>query len=285
MKTTAKNKLSKAQETALLKKYLKQRFGVVVKIRKEYFSGGDSLRVEYDLGCAPENIKPFLSRLQYGVFDGMTDYYDMKDSASVGVEIDGHDLEDFKYVIVDRKIQESVLYQVACALSKVVNSLDICKCTNKEEFYRNFETNFLGAWSWIGIARQAASKLNFCTQNADDIEIVEAYRADSIGGSCFLGGFHFIYEVAGKQYDTATFEEQKPELKKASRTEMNDVKIVDYSDKSIAVYGSTYEIKGDLRALGGCFNRNLKDGAGWIFPKSRTNEISDLIINYHQNTK
>lgn len=56
-----------------------------------------------------------------------------------------------------------------------------------------------------------------------------------------------------------------------------NVRIVDYSDKSIAIYGDTKPIKDDLKSLGGRFNPKLKDGPGWIFPKSKESEVANLL--------
>jgi hypothetical protein len=52
-----------------------------------------------------------------------------------------------------------------------------------------------------------------------------------------------------------------------------DIRIVSYSEKSIAVIGDTKKIKDALKALGGSFNARLTCGAGWIFPKSREAKI------------
>ena len=57
----------------------------------------------------------------------------------------------------------------------------------------------------------------------------------------------------------------------------SDVRIVDYSEKAIAVYGNTKELKDELKAIGGRFNPKLKEGAGWIFPKSKRSEVDALI--------
>jgi len=51
------------------------------------------------------------------------------------------------------------------------------------------------------------------------------------------------------------------------------LKIVDYSDKAFAVIGETKPIKDTLKALGGRFNMFLTCGAGWIFPKTKMNQV------------
>jgi hypothetical protein len=60
-----------------------------------------------------------------------------------------------------------------------------------------------------------------------------------------------------------------------------DFIIVDYSEKALAVFGDTRPIKDQLKALGGRFNPKLthenKKKAGWIFSKSKEQEIKNLL--------
>lgn len=53
----------------------------------------------------------------------------------------------------------------------------------------------------------------------------------------------------------------------------NDLIIKEYTDRSVAVQGDTHKYKEDLKKLGGKYNGNLKNGPGWIFPKSKLNEL------------
>ena len=56
--------------------------------------------------------------------------------------------------------------------------------------------------------------------------------------------------------------------------------ISDYSDKCIVLRGEeTRQIKNNLIQLGGKFNPNLKDGAGWIFTVKKRTEVENLIKN------
>jgi hypothetical protein len=58
--------------------------------------------------------------------------------------------------------------------------------------------------------------------------------------------------------------------------------IVDYSSKAIAVFGDTKQVKERLKSLGGRFNPNLtyesEKKAGWIFSKTKENEVRNLLI-------
>jgi hypothetical protein len=57
--------------------------------------------------------------------------------------------------------------------------------------------------------------------------------------------------------------------------------IVDYSEKSVAIFGDTRAIKEQLAALGGRFNMYLtlngKKCAGWIFQKSKEDDLRQLV--------
>lgn len=54
--------------------------------------------------------------------------------------------------------------------------------------------------------------------------------------------------------------------------------LVEYSEKALAVFGETKQIKDELSAMGGRFNSRLtingKKIAGWIFPKSKEQTLS-----------
>lgn len=50
--------------------------------------------------------------------------------------------------------------------------------------------------------------------------------------------------------------------------------VIDYSDKSIAIIGDTKAVKDRLREMGGRFNARLSCGPGWIFSKSKKDEIT-----------
>jgi hypothetical protein len=59
----------------------------------------------------------------------------------------------------------------------------------------------------------------------------------------------------------------------------NNLTIKDYSDKAIAVYGQTKEHKDALKEMGGRFNPRLKDGAGWVFSKSKADAVKAYIAS------
>lgn len=74
-------------------------------------------------------------------------------------------------------------------------------------------------------------------------------------------------------------EAQEPEQKETAQA-VDGLEIVDYSEKAVAVFGETMEIREQLKALGGRFNPSLRYGngkrAGWVFPKSKREELERL---------
>ena len=58
---------------------------------------------------------------------------------------------------------------------------------------------------------------------------------------------------------------------------------IEYSEKAVAIVGEgTKKIKDELKKIGAKFNFRLSCGAGWIYPKSRINELTDLLSSLSQ---
>lgn len=66
------------------------------------------------------------------------------------------------------------------------------------------------------------------------------------------------------------------------------ISIVNYSEKAIAVFGNTKDIKDHLLTLGGKFNPSLKQNdervPGWVFPNSKKEEVRKIITAFSQGT-
>lgn len=63
----------------------------------------------------------------------------------------------------------------------------------------------------------------------------------------------------------------------ASSTIGKNITLSEYSDKAIAVRGDTKSHKDQLKTLGGRWNPKLKDGAGWIFPKTKKSIVENYL--------
>jgi hypothetical protein len=94
----------------------------------------------------------------------------------------------------------------------------------------------------------------------------------------------FVYQRADgfRKVDFTPKEEpKKEEIKPAPQVFDNVVEIVNYSEKAIAVFGDTKPMKDKLKALGGRFNPFLNNNgekmAGWIFSKTKSTELYQLL--------
>lgn len=82
------------------------------------------------------------------------------------------------------------------------------------------------------------------------------------------------YREEEKSLQEESLEETEKGMEQATETRF---RVVDYSEKALAVYGDTKEIKEQLKQLGGRFNARLRDGAGWIFSKQKAEELQALL--------
>ena len=62
-----------------------------------------------------------------------------------------------------------------------------------------------------------------------------------------------------------------------SRAKFEDISIEQYSERSIVVRGDTRKYKEDLKKLGGKYNSRLRGEPGWIFPKTKEDDINSFI--------
>lgn len=284
MKATTKT------STSLLKKYISEKYGMKVSVKSDKYSGGSSMRISYDLGLKTSHIENDLKRLERGNFNGMIDLYEYKNAAERGIKINGVELEMYDYVFVDREISNEFELKIAQAFFSTFkfSGLEYLQLETVKNLHATNEEmqKFFGVWTVANLMYRYIQHMNFLTQNEADIVRV---WFENVEGCLNYEKVKMHYELSnGQIYDT-TQTEIKKELKTVEREAtiiLNDVKMVDYSEKAVAVIGNTYEIKDELKALGGKFNRFLTvDGAkvpGWIFSKGKADEIADILIKYSE---
>lgn len=66
-------------------------------------------------------------------------------------------------------------------------------------------------------------------------------------------------------------------IHKLSEMSFTDLKIEEYTARSVVVQGDTRKYKEDLKKLGGKYNGRLKNGPGWIFSKSSEDDLRTFI--------
>lgn len=277
MKTAEVKKADTRKTSSLVKKYLKQEFGINCTVRSEKYSMGSSLNIEYQLGPDNDHIEAVIKKLQYGAFNSMEDMSYSIDNE--GLTIDGYELEDFKHVFVRQDLSEAIRYKLAQFLSDNINLSEVPKLTGEEEFKKctSFGQFVWNAWNWNNLFYQLFQTRNFVTQEEEKINIISVHFSEKNNGQVY-----YIYSVDGIEYNTEVFtvikpvEETKPNIEPVA-VEKGKIQVIEYSDKAIAVVGDTKPIKDKLKALGGRFNFSLSCGAGWIFPKSKSTELQTAL--------
>jgi len=268
--------------SSLLKKYFKETFGIEISVRSEVYSGGSSLNVSYRLGPDEKTVENICKKLQYGHFDSMTDCAEIVDCE--GLIIDGYKLNEYKHVFVSQIIDPQITYKAGLCMSDKMKFFGVPDLTNEAQLNEYFDRyNYMGrARTWQELLFENWKVSHFVTQNASDIEFTQCCDYQN------QNGIYFEYKYKGEIYrtdqapeikSTKTKTEPKTNIQKqpttfsASDFAADEIQIIDYSEKSIAVIGNTKPIKEQLKSLGGRFNFRLTCGAGWIFPKSKQAEI------------
>ena len=59
--------------------------------------------------------------------------------------------------------------------------------------------------------------------------------------------------------------------------DVEELKVVDHSEKAIVVTGNTKLFKSEIKKLGGRYNPRLKCGQGWVFSVKKRQEVEDLV--------
>lgn len=77
-------------------------------------------------------------------------------------------------------------------------------------------------------------------------------------------------------HNMSFYVEQTPKNEPQKPTN-GDFQIIPYSERAIVVLGDTKAIKNELKKLGGRFNPKLSCGAGWVFPRTKEDELKKLL--------
>lgn len=276
------------KSSSLIKKYLQTKYGVTFKVKTEKYSMGSSLNIDWTCGPSEKVIDAEVRRLEYGTFDSMTDLSGIKDKSECGMIINGYRIETQKHVFCDQHIPKEIIFQIAQIASHkwkfgTGNEIQptLPEIDSIDELHTSFKERYGDAWTWSEMVRKNWQVRNFVTDNVESIIIKDVTMNDDIFHTWVVS-----YEVDGVEYTTNDLMIKEPAVKKEKVIVVNDVRMVDYSDKAVAVVGNTYEIKDSLKEIGGRFNKFLNvDGktvAGWVFPKTKESEVADVLINYSQ---
>lgn len=159
----------------------------------------------------------------------------------------------------------------------------------------NFNTVF-GGFKYIFFNRTASETVNNCKGSLTELLGEELQHYPNNAGDIFYRTFRQTSFPFGAEpiairikenYSGASNEAYEFVFKEVAKNnppvQDSDAKyfLVKYSEKAIAVFGETKEIKETLKSLGGRFNPSLtyneEKKAGWIFSAKKENEIRETL--------
>jgi hypothetical protein len=239
-------KSSSANCAAAIREELKKEFaGVKFSVKSSNFAGGDSVDITWENGPIVQDVETITRKYQYGRFDSMTDMYECTNSIE--------NLPQSKYVSTSREISEDVNNVVREAVKNLFNF------SNLSEWEEEREIN----------------SYTYKIINKNSIPVGATVTGiETMQEGVFFEDRHPLTFLLP---ETTQAEPQEAPVFEAIEVKAGEVSIVDYSEKSIAVIGDTKPIKDQLKELGGKFNFRLSCGAGWIFQKSKLEEVQKLL--------
>lgn len=224
-----------------IREELKKTFpNVKFKVTSQNFSMGDSVHVTWTNGPTYKQVEDITRKYQSGHFDGMTDMYEYSNTRE--------DLPQSKYVQTRREITEEINTIVFEGLEKV-----FAEGTPADELRRY-------AYKIIQNSAIPVGAIVTGLEKAKQSGLIE---------ECYSLKISLDETQRPQPKETPNFE--------AVEVPAGEIQIIDYSAKAIAVIGETKPIKDKLKELGGKFNFNLSCGAGWIFPKTKLEELQNFL--------
>lgn len=235
-----------AGAAAAIKAELKAAFpGIKFSVTSDSFSMGDSVHITWTDGPTSEEVKAISGKYQYGHFNGMEDIYENTNSRD--------DIPQSKYVSESRSISDE---------------LETILLPDAEKYFVS------DRYSSVHTAKDFLRRVFYhCSipygANVTGIE--------PTGETCGLNTPETFYRIAFTLPESATQQTTAPQIKEVE-VKPGEVQIIEYG-RGIAVIGDTKPIRHKLGkgGLNGIYQPRLSCGPGWIFPKSRLEEITKAL--------
>lgn len=229
-----------AMAAAAIKTELQEKFpGIKFSVKSDTYSMGSSVRASWDDGPSYDEVDSLISKYQYGHFDGMNDIYEMSNV--------NDSIPQAKHVFAQRGMSPETKAILEPQAAEIWTDRDY---RNRDILYIIFRKTSLPAGA----------------------KVTGLQRTDVTCGSA--ESFYYIAYEGGEEK-----KEEKQVAPKLEKVEVvpGEVQIIEYSEKAIAVIGDTKPIKDKLKSLGGKFNAYLSCGPGWIFTKTRLEEVQNSL--------
>jgi hypothetical protein len=206
-------------------------------------------------------------------------------------------LQSFLYRLLD-KVEIDKIYTLQFGVSKIESSLGMMLVL-MERFDKNCGINGDNAPTFNEVSKRfdknSKEYQSFVACKISEVDgdpelynkILESFPENSAYRQLLITCKN-LFKLTSKQKPAPEPEkkpEHKTETKKHKLRKKSDnsqqIKIVDYSEKAIAVFGNTKSYKNKFLNIYGRFNPNLKikneKVPGWVFSKKRKEEIEKLI--------
>jgi len=235
-----------AGAAAAIKAELKAAFpGVKFSVTSDSFSMGDSVHITWTDGPTSKEVKAISGKYQYGHFNGMEDIYENTNSRD--------DIPQSKYVSESRSISDEIETILLPDAEKYFIA----------DRYNNVHTpkDFLRRVFYHCSIPYGATVTGI----------------EPTGENCGLAVPERFYKIAFALPESVTQKATAPQIKEIE-VKPGEIQIIEYG-KGIAVIGDTKPIRHKLgkEGLRGIFQPRLSCGAGWIFPKSRLEEVTKAL--------
>ncbi len=203
----------------------------------------------------PKDVKAIIvARLKADESDSQTDYYASRVTRTVIIGFSKHKRDIFSEM---RKYAS--------------NFEETAHLANYNESYEHREKYSMGAGYYLGESKYSGWI----------IEKSPIYdRKNKIDEFVYVAGCpDGIYINKNNDNNISIQNEKEPTLQ--FEADNFSFEIIDYSEKAIALFGDTKEIKDLLKAMGGKFNprltHNNEKQAGWIFSKTKRDELNTIL--------
>lgn len=230
---------SHAATAAAIKAELKAAFpNCKFSVTSDSYSQGDATRIHWTDGPTVNEVENISAKYQYGHFDGMTDMYESSNSRD--------DIPQTKYVTESRSYSEGLEQEIQSQLSKLMEMEPM----ELEKTARRLINN---------------------TSIPHQYNNIHVRRNDQTAGTGWESFFYL-------EFDGVPQQQAEPQSRPAApQIAADQITVIKYSEKAIAVIGNTKPIKDALKELGGSFNPRLSCGAGWIFPITKQQQVINLL--------
>lgn len=243
-------KSTSANAALAIRNELKEAFpGVKFSVTSSTYAGGNSVRVSWHDGPTMDQVQEHTGKYQYGHFNGMEDIYEYSNKRD--------DIPQAKYVMEERSMSDETRAIIEASA---------------EELYQteNIDYSHTGCHGSGNFAYRVFQKCAI----PSGAKVIGIVHNDKTCGVAVPEEFYTILldlpdngKADGKKQVQTNFE--------SVEVKAGQVQIIDYSERAIAVVGDTKPIKDKLKQLGGKFNARLSCGAGWIFPKTKLEIVTN----------